>query len=162
MNQRIIEAINTSVAEGNIQQLTLWIAQDDWRNYAKAFGASRNSIKLANLIEEEHPRLSSSTFRAGEHGEKINALYLAKWLVLAASTVGAELAYSSLLELESSSDVVIYNLSLISGVDFKGKAELIDGIYFCDFENLPNTIRENVNNKLMKLSSSLSSSGRVH
>jgi len=162
MNQRIIKAINTSVAEGNIQQLTLWVAQDDWRNYAKAFGASRNSIKLANLIEEEYPRLSSSTFRAGGHGEKINALYLAKWLVLAASTVGAELAYSSLLELESSSDVVIYNLSLISGVDFKGKAELIDGIYFCDFENLPNTIRENVNNKLMKLSSSLSSSGRVH
>ena len=104
MNQRIIKAINTSVVERNIQQLTLWIAQDDWRNYAKKYGASRNSIKLANLIEEEHPRLSSSTFRVGGYGEKINAMYLAKWLVLQASEVGAELAYSSLLELESSSN----------------------------------------------------------
>ena len=161
MNQRIIKAINTSVVERNIQQLTLWIAQDDWRNYAKKYGASRNSIKLANLIEEEHPRLSSSTFRVGGYGEKINAIYLAKWLVLQASEVGAELAYSSLLELESSSDVVIYNISLISGVDFKGKAELIDGIYFCDFGNLPNTVRENINNKLIKLSSSISSSGKI-
>ncbi|MAY60246.1 MULTISPECIES: HEPN domain-containing protein [Pseudoalteromonas] len=162
MNQRIIKAINTSVVERNIQQLTLWIAQDDWRNYAKKYGASRNSIKLANLIEEEHPRLSSSTFRVGGYGEKINAMYLAKWLVLQASEVGAELAYSSLLELESSSDVVIYNISLISGVDFKGKAELIDGIYFCDFGNLPNTVRENINNKLIKLPSSISSSGKIH
>lgn len=162
MNQRIIKAINTSIVERNIQQLTLWIAQDDWRNYAKKYGASRNSIKLANLIEEEHPRLSSSTFRVGGYGEKINAMYLAKWLVLQASEVGAELAYSSLLELESSSDVVIYNISLISGVDFKGKAELIDGIYFCDFGNLPNTVRENINNKLIKLSSSISFSGKIH
>jgi len=162
MNQRIIKAINKSVVERNIQQVTLWIAQDDWRNYAKKYGASRNSIRLANLIEEEHPKLSSSTFRVGGSGVKINAMYLAKWLVLAASNFNAELAYSSLLELESSSDVNIYNLSLISGVDFKGKAELTDGIYFCDFGNLPQKIKGSVNNRLIELSSSNSSSANIH
>ncbi|MBD0788928.1 hypothetical protein HUO09_21635 [Vibrio sp. Y2-5] len=163
MNKQIIEAIERSVAENNIQHLTLWLcASDEWIKLANSFGASSCSIELAQLIENEHPKLSSSFFSVGGRGERINAMYLAKWLVLRASLVGAEIAYSSLLALESSSEYTAYNLSLISGIDFRGKIELVDDIYFCDGINLPEEIKVNVDSIFERLTRRNSFSSEIH
>ena len=163
MNKQIIKAIEKSVAENNLQNLTLWYpTSDEWSKYAKSLGASSHSIKLAELIEKEHPKLSSSDFSVCGGSEKIHAMYLAKWLVIRASLVGAEKAYSSLLSLETSSEYTAYNLTLISGIDFSGKFELVDGIFFCDARNLPDEIIRNVDSKFEQLSRRNSFGRSIH
>jgi hypothetical protein len=142
MTQNIIEAIESSLKAGNFRRIRLYqTTGEDWRIYAKNFGISDDLINLANLIEEPNSSIYS------------NSLFLAKWLVTRADQVGAQRAHDDLIESYNTPEVTEYNVSLITGVDFKGKIEFSDGIFYCDFDNLPESIKHNVNEKGMFISS---------
>ncbi|HHG3228903.1 TPA: hypothetical protein ACPVXW_000435 [Vibrio parahaemolyticus] len=141
MSQNIIEAIETSLKEGNFKHTTLYLMSgEDWRKYAIQFGVPNDLINLANLIEKPHSDIHS------------NPLFLAKWLVVRAEQVGSQRAYDDLIESCKISEVTAYNVSLITGVDFDGKIEFSDGAFYCGFQNLPESIKHNVNEKCMHIS----------
>lgn len=100
-------------------------------------------------LEEAYPELCHACFRSGGAAERINPAALAKWLVLRANQVGAENAYSSLISLEASTEVAVYNITLINGLDFQGVIEFRDDFYLADYQNLPDKIKNNVHSKVM-------------
>ncbi|MCO7245837.1 HEPN domain-containing protein [Halomonas sp. Mc5H-6] len=100
-------------------------------------------------LEEAHPELCHACFRSGGSAEKINPATLAKWLALRASQVGAEKTYSSLISLETSTEVTAYNITLINGLDFQGVIEFPNDFYLADYHNLPDKIKNNVHSKVM-------------
>lgn len=100
-------------------------------------------------LEEVYPDFSHACFRSGGSAERVNPATLAKWLVLRANQVGAEKAYSSLISLETSTEVTVYNVTLINGLDFHGVIKFRDDFYLADYHNLPDKIKINVHSKVM-------------
>ncbi|MFL0863511.1 hypothetical protein [Vibrio parahaemolyticus] len=141
MSLNIIKAIEEALKEGNFRHTTLYhTCGEDWKKYTTSSGIPSELINLANLIEKPHSDIHS------------NPLFLAKWLVVRAEQVGAQRAYDDLIESCKTSEVTAYNVSLITGVDFDGKIEFSDGAFYCGFQNLPESIKHNVNEKCMHIS----------
>lgn len=141
MSLNIVKAIEKALKEGNFRHTKLYhTCGEDWRKYTTSFGIPSELINLANLIEKPHSDIHS------------NPLFLAKWLVVRAEQVGSQRAYDDLIESCKTPDVTAYNVSLITGVDFDGKIEFSDGAFYCGFQNLPESIKHNVNEKCMHIS----------
>ncbi|MEL4429860.1 hypothetical protein [Shewanella mangrovisoli] len=139
----IISAINSILNDITLERIRNFTAENPIE-IAKQLGASRKSVKLMELLEVNHPSLGRKFVRFGYSTGQINYFLLAKWLMLRARVVGAEMAYQSVLSLESSDVVHGYTVTLIRGLEFYGAIDFYNGIKLVDYQNLPSTILENL------------------
>lgn len=121
---------------------------ENWLEFVPMLGLSPESIRFIKLVEELHPNLSHGGFQVGGSGRRINPVELSKWLVRRAHQVGLERAYAELQDLEQNSEVNIFNVTLINGLDFKGVINFNNDIKLSSYDLLPDSIKSNVGQKV--------------
>lgn len=143
----IVLAIKDVLDDKTLEKISNFSAENPIQ-CAKMYGASEKSLKLMELLKNNHPEFNRKFIRFGYSTGEISPYLLAKWLMLRARVVGAENAYQSFLSLESNNVVYGYIVTLIRGLDFNGCIEFFNGIKLVDYSNLPNTILKNLEIKI--------------